>query len=91
MARKLQAGPIDGQYISRRTDNDYSFAVAVYDSVETVMDRSTPIWDPAKRVPNPTFGKWVSFSWHRSYDLAVKSRTKAANLGYRAVIVKVTS
>jgi hypothetical protein len=92
---KLTAGPTpDGGFISRRTDNEYAYAVAVLDRHERVWARSKawrarPDVDEYGYGPNPTFGTWVSFSWHSRYDLAAKGVERARSLGCRAVIVPV--
>lgn len=90
--RKLTAGPTrDGTFISRRTHNDYAYAVAVIDRTERVYKRSHPDADERGYIPNPTLGQWVSFSWHTRRDLAVKSWEKAAKLGLVAQVVPVVA
>jgi hypothetical protein len=92
MARKLTAGPTpDGGFISRRTDNDYGFAVAVFDTTERRYSPSNKLADERGYIENPTLDTWVSFSWHGRYDLAAKSVDKARGFGYRAVIVPVVT
>lgn len=91
MAAKLTAGPTpDGTFISRRTDNDYTFAVAVIGTKPKRYAPRNPQADDAGYIDNPDFGKWISFSWHSRHDLAVKSADKARTFGYsRPVIVPV--
>jgi hypothetical protein len=93
MATKLIAGPCpDGGFVSRRTDNDYEFAVAILDDTERVYDRKGERKDgeayPTK--PNKTFGQFIGISWHRRYDLAAKRIQQLQNRGvFGAVIVPV--
>jgi hypothetical protein len=92
MPAKLTAGPTpDGGFISRRTDNDYAFAVAVVSTATKVYKPRSPEADEYGYIPNPDFGKWVSGSWHSRYDLAVKSVDKFRSYGNRAVVVPVVA
>ena len=87
MSHKLTAGPTpDGTFISRRTDNDYAFAVAVWDTSVDVWDRKAG-YNAYK--PNPTYLTWVSGSWHGTYALALRSAERFRRQGHRTAIVPV--
>lgn len=86
---KLYAGPTpDGGYISRTTDNEYGYAVALLDTAERTYKPRHPAAVNGY-IDNPTRGTWVSGSWHGRYDLASKKLDHWRNLGHRAVIVPV--
>lgn len=86
-APKLFAGPTpDGTYITRRSFNEYTWAVAVIDHCETIY-RPGNAQAVNGYIANPTFGQWISLSWHGSKALAQKSADKVRSRGNRRIAV----
>lgn len=93
MNRVIYAGPCeDGTYVSRRTDNQYSFAVAAIDKTERVYNSSRKHHDDTDErgyYPNPRLGQWVALSFHRTAKLADQAARQHRDHGRHVQIVPV--
>lgn len=78
------AGPCpDGSFISRKTANPYTHAVAI-------VDQSEKVWkggNVCEYVANPNFGLYVGVTWSSRYELAVKRADYLRSVGHRNVVV----